>query len=148
MERELQNQLGLPAIDQIGFVVPDMKAAVKFYDPLFGPFRMMDTLIEGALYRGREEDCKLQLAFGKSGDIEIELIAPAGGEGPHQEFIDAGGNGIHHMRYRVIDHDQTVELVERIGFKTIWTKRMAADIAVTYLEREGDPLIIEILQMA
>jgi len=147
MNKELQNQLELPPIDQIGFVVPDMKTAIKLYEPLFGPFSMMDSPIEGAIYRGQEKDCQLQLAFGKSGDLEIELIAPSGGEGPHQEFINAGGNGMHHVRYRVADHDQKVKLAESVGFKAIWTKRMGQDIAFTYLQREGDPLIIEILQM-
>ena len=147
MSNELQEQLDLPPIDQIGFVVPDMDAAIKLYEPLFGPFSMMDSPIEGANLRGKIKDCHLLLAFGKSGDMEIELIAPVSGESPHQEFIDAGGNGMHHLRYRVSDHDAKVKAAASIGFETIWTMRMGEDIAFTYMQRDGDPLIIEFLQM-
>ncbi|MEH6593124.1 MAG: VOC family protein [Halioglobus sp.] len=147
MSSKLQEQLDLPPIDQIGFVVPDMDAAIKLYEPLFGPFSTMDSPLEGASFRGQKKDCHLMLAFGKSGDMEIELIAPLSGEGPHQEFVDAGGNGMHHLRYRVNDHDNKVKTAETIGFETLWTMRMGKDIAFSYMQREGDPLIIELLQM-
>ncbi|MGI9284735.1 MAG: VOC family protein [Pseudomonadales bacterium] len=143
----LQQQLNLPPIDQIGFVVPDLDAALQLYDPLFGPFEMMDAPLQGTTFRGKKIDCHLSLAFGKSGALEMEFITVLSGACPHQEFLDAGGNGMHHVRYRVSDHDEKVAAARAIGFNPIWSMRMDGDIAFSYLQREGDPLIIEILQM-
>ena len=142
-----RQQLDLPPADQVGFVVPDMEAALALYGPMFGPFTMMDSPVADASFRGELVDCHLELAFGKSGDLEIELIAVKSGRSPHQEFLDAGGNGMHHLRFRVDDHDALVAQAETIGYQAIWTKYMAGGIAFSYLERAEDPLIIEFLQM-
>ncbi|MGI9293502.1 MAG: VOC family protein [Pseudomonadales bacterium] len=147
MSDTLQQRLDLPPIDQVGFVVPDLDAALKLYEPLFGPFEMLDAPLQGATFRGEKKDCHLSLAFGKSGVLEMEFIAVLSGACPHQEFLDAGGNGMHHVRYRVGDHDAKVAAASAIGFDPIWSMRMDGDIAFSYLQRAGDPLIIEFLQM-
>ena len=33
-----------------------------------------------------------------------------------------------------------------MGFETVWFDRLSPDIAYAYLEREGDPLVLELLQ--
>ena len=38
-------QIGLPPADQICFVVKDLAAAVALYEPLFGPFTVLDSEI-------------------------------------------------------------------------------------------------------
>lgn len=144
---DIQQKLDLPPADQIGFVVPDMDQALAHYRPLFGEFSMMQSPVEGALLHGEPADCDLTLAFGKSGDLEIELIAVNSGKSPHQEFLDAGGNGMHHIRFRIEDHDSKVAEAHAIGYKTIWSHRIGKDIAWSYLQKEDDPLIIEFLQM-
>jgi len=65
-------RVGLPRVAQIGYVVRDLDAAIALYDPLFGPFQRMDGSVQAARYRGRRADCRLELAFGWSGDLEIE----------------------------------------------------------------------------
>jgi len=143
----LREQLDLPPADQVGFVVKDIEAAIAQYDPLFGPFSTMDAEVDEADYRGRSADARLKLAFGKSGDLEIELIEWVGGESPHREFIEAGREGMHHIRFRVDDCDAAIAKAETIGFKRIWYKTMMETIKFAYMEREDDPLIIEFLQM-
>jgi len=140
-------QLGLPPIDQVGFVVKSIAEAEKNYGALFGPFTTMDGSVAGATFRGRECDVKLALLFGRSGDLEIEFIEWQGGESPHSEFIESGREGIHHLRYSVEDTDGWIEKVAAIGYKPIWYKKLTAEIVFSYLEREGDPLLIEFLQM-
>ena len=54
----------LGAIDQVGFVVPDLDAACARYEPLFGPFARLDSPMKGVLYRGQPTDVHLRLAFG------------------------------------------------------------------------------------
>lgn len=144
---QIREQLALPRIDQIGFVVPDIERAMASYEALFGPWTTMDAEVEGADFRGEIHDASLLLAFGKSGDLEIELIQITGGKSPHGEFIERGGNGMHHVRYRTADIDNKIALAKAIGYQPIWYKRMSPDIAFCYLEKVGDPLIVELLQM-
>lgn len=148
MSSDIRQALDLPPVDQVGFVVPDMEEALALYEPLFGPFQRMDAPVEGADFRGEKKDCNLQLAFGRSGDLEIELIAITEGDSPHREFLERGGNGMHHLRFRVgAAIDAKIEQARALGYECIWYKRMSEEIAFAYLERPGDPLIVELLQM-
>ncbi len=140
-------QFELPPIDQIGLVVLDVKKSIQDYTPLFGPFHVMEAEIEGALFRGEQHDCKLTLAFGKSGTLEIELIEITAGNSPHKEFIDQGRSGLHHLRYRITDIDSKIAAAKEFGYESIWYKRFSEEIAFCYLEKKDDPLIIEFLQM-
>jgi len=145
-QSELES-LGLPPIDQVGFVVKSLDEAEQRYGALFGPFARMDGSVEAATYRGREADAELEIMFGKSGELEIEFIEWKSGESPHSEFIQAGREGMHHLRYRVDDTDAWIEKCATVGYKPIWYKQFTEDTVFAYLEREGDPLLIEFLQM-
>ena len=48
---------------------------------------------------------------------------------------------------RVEDHDATVALLAELGYASVWSKHLDETTAFSYLERDGDPLVIEILQM-
>jgi methylmalonyl-CoA/ethylmalonyl-CoA epimerase len=139
--------LGLPPIDQVGFVVKSLAESERRYGALFGPFTRMNGSVQGARYRGRLCDVELGLLFGRSGDLEIELIEWQGGESPHGEFIQSGREGMHHLRYRVDDTDGWIGQLASIEYHPIWYKKLTDDIVFAYLEREGDPLLIELLQM-
>lgn len=147
MANDVLKQLGLPPIAQLGHVVRDLQAAMALYEPLYGPFSTMDGSIQAATYRGRIADAKLAMAFGRSGDLEIELIEWQGGESPHREFIERGREGIHHVQFRVEDCDGWIERVKPLGYEVVWYKRYSADTTFAYLERPGDPTLIEFLQM-
>ena len=146
MSEELREKLNLPPCDQVGFVVRDMAASLALYEPLFGPFSLMDPGPMSYDYRGREEECDMKLAFGKSGELEIELIQWVTGGCPHKEFIDAGREGMHHIRFRIESLEETVAAAQAIGYEAIWQKRYGEGLAVAYLEREGDPLLLELFE--
>ncbi len=139
--------LGLPPIDQVGFVVKSLAEAEKRYGALFGPWTRIDGSVSAATYRGRVCDVKLEILFGHSGDLESEFIEWQGGESPRSEFIEAGREGMHHLRYRVDDTDGWIEKIAEIGYHPIWYKQFSEDIVFSYVERKGDPLLIEFLQM-
>jgi catechol 2,3-dioxygenase-like lactoylglutathione lyase family enzyme len=146
MEHDIREQLNLPPIDQVGFVVKDMDAALKLYEPLFGPFSTMDSGEFEYDYRGEKDTSSLKLAFGRSGDVEIELIQWVSGRTPHKEFIDAGREGMHHLRFRVDNLDEKVAEAVAFGYQSIWQTRYGEGLAVAYLEREGDPLLLEFFE--
>tara|TARA_R110000823_G_scaffold210224_10_gene340519 strand:+ start:1231 stop:1683 length:453 start_codon:yes stop_codon:yes gene_type:complete len=146
MSDEVLAALDLPPVDQVGFVVRDIEQALAIYQPMFGAFSRMDPGPMTYDYRGNSESCELRLAFGRSGDVEIELIQWVSGGCPHKEFLDAGREGMHHLRFRIDDLDASVSAAKAIGYAPIWQKRFAEGLAVAYLERAGDPLLVEFFE--
>jgi catechol 2,3-dioxygenase-like lactoylglutathione lyase family enzyme len=146
MKEAIRAQLNLPKLDQVGFVVRNLEQMLLLYEPLFGPFSRMDPGPMMYDYRGAQEECTVRLAFGRSGDVEIELIEWVSGGCPHKEFLDAGREGMHHLRFIVDDIDTRVAAARAAGYEAIWSKRFAEGLAVAYLERPGDPLVIEFFE--
>ena len=138
--------LGLPPADQIGFVVRDLDAAIRLYEPLFGPFLKVDVGGYQMSYRGQApSDFKCLFAFGKSGALEIELIQWIEGDTPHRDFLEAGHEGMHHLRFTITGLEEWIERLTPLGYRVAWFNRASPDLAVAYLDREGDPLTIELL---
>lgn len=146
MSNDIKLALNLPPIDQIGFVVKDLSKAMAAYEPLFGPFTTMDPGEMVFDYRGVPTGSEIRLAFGRSGDVEIELIEWVSGGTPHKEFLDAGHEGMQHVRFIVDDIDQAIEQAKALNYFTIWYKCFSPGLAAAYLERAGDPLVIEFFQ--
>jgi catechol 2,3-dioxygenase-like lactoylglutathione lyase family enzyme len=142
-------ELGLPQIAQIGFAVRDLDAAIAFYEPLFGPFKRApaEFACQEASYKGAPRSpYELKIAFGHSGDVEIELIQWVSGDTPHRDFIQNGREGMHHVQFRIDDCDAWVAKLNAAGYETVWYDRLTPDVAYAYLERPGDPLIVEFLE--
>jgi len=137
----------LPPIDQVGYVVRDLPGTLTRYEHLFGPFSRMDSPLRGVLYRGRPSDVHLELAFGSTGNLEIEFIAVKSGASPHSEFLAAGREGIHHIRYRVADCDATLAALRGEGFEPIWyhDMRFAKFAYCEHASRDG--VLIELLEL-
>ncbi len=146
MTHPLPAELKLPPVNQVGFVVRDLHQAIAMYQPLFGDFVTMDAPDMEWDYRGRAEVSSLRLAFANSGDVEIELIEWIAGKSPHKEFLDAGREGLHHLRFIVDNVEQKVAEAETHGYRQIWYKRFGEGLAASYLERDGDPVILELFE--
>jgi methylmalonyl-CoA/ethylmalonyl-CoA epimerase len=140
--------IGLPPLEQVGYVFRDVAAAMKLYEPLFGPFALMDAVVEGALYRGKPADVSMKVATAMSGDVEIELIQILWGRSPHQEFIDRGREGMHHVRFRADDCERWIEKMAPLGYEPIWYKVWPelGNCKCVYLERPADPMIVEFFE--
>jgi catechol 2,3-dioxygenase-like lactoylglutathione lyase family enzyme len=136
----------LGEIDQVGFVVPDLDAACARYASLFGPWKRAESPLTGVLYRGVPTDVHLRLAFGRAGGLEMEFISVVSGASPHSEFLAAGREGIHHVRYPVADLAAAVGTLERDGFVSIWSHAIGP-YQWAYCEHASrDGVLIELLQ--
>ncbi len=145
----LANDLGLPPIDQVAWVVDDLDRALETFGPLFGPFSKLESPLVGTNYRGRRADVTLKIAFGRSGPLEIELIEVVSGESPHRETLEKQGEGIHHVRFRVDELDRDQRRLEKMGFEVIWSHSFPqADIKWAYLEgpRDRGGVLVELYQ--
>ena len=138
----------LPPIDQVGYVVRSLDETTRRYAQLFGPFSFMDSPLSGVIYRGRPADVSLRIAYGSTGNLEMEFIEVLSGQSPHAEFLAAGREGIHHVRYRVPDCDATLAALRGEGFAPIWYHDMGV-AKFAYLEHAArDGVLIELLEMS
>ncbi len=146
-KEEMRNALNLPPCDQVGFVHRDIARACKIYEPLFGAFSEIQEYGEMEwLYRGEMNRSEIKVAYAKSGDLEIELIEWVSGGTPHKEFLDAGREGMHHIRFIVPQLEDKVRQAEAFGYRSIWEKRFGEGLAAAYLEHADDPLFVEFFE--
>ncbi len=122
MDNQIIGKVKLPPVEQIGIVVKDMDQAIDYYSSIFGwgPFNVHVFELKGTIYRGEPCDCKLKLAFGRSGPIEIELIQVLEGETPHTEFLKQHGEGMQHLRFRVDDVKGLLKKLSKEGIEPVW----------------------------
>ena len=88
-------------IRQNGYVVRDLDAAIAEWLALgIGPWVTIGPLEQGMVFRGQPTMPTLTLAFANSGDLQVELIHQTG-DAPtaYKEFLDSGGEGVHHLAW-------------------------------------------------
>ncbi|MCM1290923.1 MAG: methylmalonyl-CoA epimerase [Prevotella sp.] len=83
-------------IEHIGIAVPDLQAAIKYYEEVLGLKCYKTEVVE---------DQKVTTAFIKVGDVKIELLEPTSPESTIAKFIEKNGGkgGMHHIAYCVED---------------------------------------------
>ena len=119
---EQEPRVKLPPVDQIGIVVKDIDRAIEYYSSTFGwgPFRVQESEIKGFTHRGKKGNCRLKIAFARSGPVEIELIQVLEGETPHSEFLREKGEGLQHLRCSVDDIDNMLAELAKEGIETVF----------------------------
>jgi hypothetical protein len=139
-----------PGLFQQAFVVGDLEAAQAALAPVLGIARWA-SLPPASLpyvYRGEEVECALGLAFGRSGDVQIELLAPVSGCGLHVDFLRDRGPGAHHLGFLVGDLDEERAAAEAAGVDVVMRGEFGSlrfayldtwDALGTYLELVEDP---------
>lgn len=97
-------------VDHVGIAVRDLDAAIEFYATTFG----VDFT-----YRHTAEEQGVEEAMGKVGESWIQLLRPLGPETPVGKFLDARGEGVHHIGYGVKDVAAAIEACEAAGLRMI-----------------------------
>lgn len=143
--------LDLPPMDQFCLVVPDLDGALALYEPLFGPFMVLRNGPFDSVYRGQPARVELAVAFGRAGDIEVELVEWISGNTPHRDFLQQGRQGVQHIRYQVDDINEWVEKLLPLGYTPVWSGSFPGSdygpgMSWCYLEREADPLMLEFVR--
>lgn len=137
-------------LTQNAFIVADIDAAVAYWTGTIGvgPFFRFPALAfsEGTLH-GTPQIPAFKAAIAYSGDLMIELIEP---EGPSifQEFLDAGGTGVHHNCVLTEDYDAAVAGLTSRGGLVIQSQVVADGSRIAYVQMGGPtPVIIEIAHL-
>jgi methylmalonyl-CoA/ethylmalonyl-CoA epimerase len=143
----LRGVLGLPPRCQVGLVIPDLEQAIALYEPLFGEFEIVARVeIDGALHPGRTGPSRIRMGMGHTCDPERELVEWVSGETPHEELLDPGRSGMHHLSFRVLGLDAVAAAAKALGYELAGYRARSDDIEYAYLERPGVPLLIELSQ--
>ena len=97
-------------IDHIGIAVKEIAQAGKFYTDVLG-LGIED--IENVA------DQKVNVAFIPITDSEVELLESTTLDGPVAKYIDARGEGIQHIAFRVESIDQAIDELKAKGVRLI-----------------------------
>jgi methylmalonyl-CoA/ethylmalonyl-CoA epimerase len=139
----------LPPVEQIGIVVRDVDQAAEYFTSVFGwgPFKIRESEMKGPTYNGRSGDCRLKLAFARSGDVEIELIQVLEGETPHSDFLRRHGEGLQHLRFRVDDCDGMIAALASEGVDPLWHQKFPGIAAFAYMKADKTSgLMVELFE--
>ncbi len=133
-----ESAVKLPPVEQVGIVVQDVDRAAEQLTALFGwgPFRIREVAMQGFTYGNRQGDCRLKMAFARSGPVEIELIQVLDGETPHSEFLRRKGEGLHHLRFRVDNYDELLSQLSREGVQPAFHQVLPGLASFAYLDTD------------
>jgi methylmalonyl-CoA/ethylmalonyl-CoA epimerase len=95
-------------VAHIGVAVPSIADALGFYRDVLGCAATAPESADGATV--------VSVALG---DIQLELLEPAGPEGPIARFLAKRGPGIHHVCLRVPDLDAALARCRAAGYRLI-----------------------------
>ena len=123
-------------IDHIGIAVSNLDEAVKLYKDVLG-LELHGTEVV--------PEQKVRVAFLPVGDTEVELLESTSAEGPIAKFIEAKGQGIQHIAFRVNDIEAALEEMKAKGMRLIDDKPRygagGAKIAFLHPKSTGGVLI-------
>ncbi len=97
-------------IDHIGVAVKSIEAAARFYTEVLG--------LEVADIENVAEQ-KVNVAFIPITDSEVELLESTHEDGPVAKYIQARGEGIQHLAFRVDDIEAALEELKAKGVRLI-----------------------------
>jgi len=103
-------ELLLTEIDHVAIAVPDLEAAIGYYEETFGATVDHRELVESD---GVEE------ALLKVADSYIQLLTPTREDSPVAKFLEKKGPGLHHVGYRVADCAAALQSVKDHGGQVI-----------------------------
>jgi methylmalonyl-CoA/ethylmalonyl-CoA epimerase len=127
-------------IDHIGIAVKSIEQAGKFYTDVLG-LRIMD--IENVA------DQKVNVAFLPITDSEVELLQSTHVDGPVAKFIEAKGEGIQHIAYRVENIEEALAELKAKGVRLIDEKprKGAGGALIAFIHpKETNGVLVEICQ--
>ena len=130
-------------INQVGIVLKDEKRTAKRYQELLGigswivaPIaKKTDAFLdEKPVSEAGMPGLHNDAAFAYLGDIQFELLKPAGGPSCHRKFLDRRGNGIQHVSFgRQADYDQVVAASKKAGINSEYSATLGGTAVVNYL---------------
>jgi methylmalonyl-CoA/ethylmalonyl-CoA epimerase len=97
-------------VDHIGIAVSNLEESIKFYEEVLGlKLHGTETV----------EEQKVKVAFLPVGDTEVELLEATAPDSPIAKFIEAKGQGVQHIAFKVDDIEAALEEMRAKGVRLI-----------------------------
>jgi hypothetical protein len=140
-------------IRQLGYVVPDIEAAMKYWTETLGvgPFFYNPRVpIENYRYKGEAHEPHNSVALANSGDLQVELIQTRNDvPSMYRDFTQAGRSGLQHVAMWTSDYDSDLARLIAQGFKPIMQGEVGSRGRFVYFDTEYHPgAVIELSEVA
>ena len=97
-------------VDHIGIAVSNPEESIRFYEEVLGlKLHGTETV----------EEQKVKVAFLPVGDTEVELLEATSPDSPIAKFIEAKGQGVQHIAFKVDDIETALEEMKAKGIRLI-----------------------------
>lgn len=132
------------AIDHVGIAVPDLDAAIAFYEGNYGMRLAHQEVNEEQGVR------EAMMAVGDSGSC-IQLLAPLNEQSTIAKFLDSKGPGIQQMAYRVKDVDAVSAVLRERGLRLLYDepRRGTSDSRINFIHpKDAGGVLVELVEPA
>ena len=142
----------LPPVNQVGIVVRDAEKVSRYYSSIFGigPFTTYDMNLARATLNGEPAPTSLRMVIARMGAVEIELIQVLDGGDFYTGFLDAHGEGLHHLGSYIDDldsYDRTLAELSAQGIRPTFQYR-GRSLRFSYLDtRATGGVILELINL-
>ena len=129
-------------IDHVGIAVPDLDAAIAFYEEKYGMTMLHE---ETNSEQGVRE---AMMGVGDSGSC-VQLLAPLSPESTIAKFLDRSGPGIQQLAYRVTDIDAVCATLRERGLRLLYDtpKRGTSDSRVNFIHpKDAGGVLVELVE--
>lgn len=138
--------LGILRIDHVGIAVPDLDAAIDFYQRSFG---MTCEHVETNEEQGVRE--AMMRVGPVSGGPMLQLLAPLRPDSAIGKFLDRSGPGIQQLAYTVADIDAACAGLRERGLRLLYAepKRGTGGSRINFVHpKDAGGVLVELVQPA
>jgi len=132
------------AIDHVGIAVPDLDAAIAFYERTYGMHLAHQETNEEQGVR------EAMMAVGDSGS-HIQLLAPLDESSTIAKFLDRNGPGMQQLAYRVADLDAVSATLRERGMRLLYDapRRGTSGSRVNFVHpKDAGGVLVELVEPA
>lgn len=143
----------LGEIRQLGYVVPDIEAAMDYWSRVLGVgpwFYNPRVPIVNYRYRGESYEPHNSVALANSGFVQVELIQTRNDvPSMYRDFLRAGRTGLQHVAYWTENYDEDLARLTAQGFEPAMSGEVGERGRFIYFDTEYHPgAVIELSEVA
>lgn len=142
----------LGPIRQLGYVVPDIEAAMKYWSDVLGigPWYYNPKVpIKNYKYKGESYEPHNSVALANSGYIQVELIQTRNDiPSMYRDFQQTSKSGLQHVAFWTESYDADLEKMIALGWKPVMQGEVGTNGRFIYFDTEYHPgTVIELSEV-
>ncbi|MGB9755962.1 MAG: methylmalonyl-CoA epimerase [Desulfurella sp.] len=129
----------MKSIDHIGIAVNNLGEAIEIYKNILGFEYLGEETVEDQGVKIAKFDCN---------GVHLEFLEPISDNSPIKKFLEAKGDGIHHIAYKCDNIEQTIESLKEKGVKMIneKPKQGSNNTLIAFLHPKSSIILTELVQ--